>query len=159
MPWITVDGKKIFVPEEQLHKVSFPNAKIVIGRGGGDLQPVEDTLERRLLRTKGRGITKKELMEFEIAKRKMGEEKTDEAILRLRQKHKQDIKDEIKKGTFDPTRSTMEESKIQFDKQHEENRVLWKLEQMNVINKDPELKKEFISLPRAFSERQLKANR
>jgi len=93
------------------------------------------------------GVTKKNLMEFEVNKQKIGEQKNRELMIMANRRFKSDVERERPK-TMGELLNQSERQKTMGKKFLKQGEMLEKVHQQDIISKDPQLKRVFLQQPR-----------
>ncbi len=116
----------------------------------------------KLIIARRAGVTKKNLMEFEVHKQRIGEERNRELLIRSNEKFRTDVERERPK-TMTELLNQSERQKMMGIKLREQSEMLEKVHQQDIISSDPQLKRFFLNQPRGsetgFKKEVLEMNR
>jgi len=101
----------------------------------------------KIITARRAGVTKKNLMEFEVHKQRIGEERNRELLIRSNEKFTTDVERERPK-TMTELLNQSERQKMMGKKFLKQGEMLEKVHQQDIISSDPQLKRFFLNQPR-----------
>ena len=116
----------------------------------------------KLIIARRAGVTKKNLMEFEVHKQRIGEERNRELLIQANDKFRTDVERERPK-TITELLNQSQRQKTMGRKFLKQGEMLEKVHQQDIISSDPQLKRFFLNQPRGsetgFREEVLEMNK
>ena len=116
----------------------------------------------KIITARRAGVNKKNLMEFEVHKQRIGEERNRELLIQANDKFRTDVERERPK-TITELLNQSQRQKTMGRKFLKQGEMLEKVHQQDIISSDPQLKRFFLNQPRGsetgFREEVLEMNK